>query len=277
MKRIFRRTSFKIFISVLALLIIGSAISALSHSSQSPLAAAVSVIFSPAQKLAAKTADAFSVLPFSFRSSTQLRAELEEVEAERDALRDQLVSYEELKRENALYKEFLQLKENHPDQKYVEASVVGRDSSDYVGSFTLNRGSSSGIKVQNPVIYGSNLVGTVVSVSPTSCTVNTLFNPDVNVSCYEIRTGTLGYVTTEVSLAKDGLCCMPNLPADTAVTEGGVVCTSGVGGVYPRDLVIGTIDDIVDATVDISAAANIRPAVDYGKITGVFVITEFTD
>lgn len=275
MLRFFKSTSFKIFALVLAALAAGSIFSALSRGEASPLTSAVSAVFSPAQRFASFISSKFSNLPISFRSSSYLAAEIEDLNGEIEALRNQLIDYEQSKRKLALYEEFLELKQENPDQKYCEASIVGRDAADYIGSFTLNKGSSSGISVQDPVIYGSNLVGVVSSVTPTQCTVNTILNPDVNVSCYEIRTAVLGYSTTSVELARDGFCKMPNLPASTAITQGGIVCTSGVGGVYPADLVIGTIDSVVDASVDISAAAIIKPAVEFDEITDVFVITEF--
>ena len=68
---------------------------------------------------------------------------------------------------------------------------------------------------------------------------------------------------------------MPNLESTTPVTIGGIICTSGVGGVYPANLVIGTVREIADATVDISAAAVIEPAANPDSVTGVFIITEF--
>ena len=68
---------------------------------------------------------------------------------------------------------------------------------------------------------------------------------------------------------------MPGLASSTAVTAGGIVCTSGVGGIYPRDLIIGTIVDVVDGTVDISASAIIKPSVEFTEITDVFIITSF--
>ena len=255
MLRFFKSTSFKIFALVLAALAAGSIFSALSRGEASPLTSAVSVVFSPAQRFASFISSKFSNLPISFRSSSYLAAEIEDLNGEIETLRNQLIDYEKSKRKLALYEEFLELKQENPDQKYCEAS--------------------SGISVQDPVIYGSNLVGVVASVTPTQCTVNTILNPDVNVSCYEIRTAVLGYSTTSVELARDGFCKMPNLPASTAITQGGIVCTSGVGGVYPADLVIGTIDSVVDASVDISAAAIIKPAVEFDEITDVFVVTEF--
>ena len=135
--------------------------------------------------------------------------------------------------------------------------------------------SISGISKDDPVIYGNYLVGVVESVTPTQCTVSTILNPDVNVSAYEVRTRDMGYVTSSVSLAREGHCQMPGLQASTAITTGGVVCTSGIGGVFPRDLIIGTVVDVVDATVDISASAIIKPGVDFNKLTDVFVITSF--
>ena len=144
-----------------------------------------------------------------------------------------------------------------------------------MSSFTLNKGSAHGINVNNPVIYGKYLVGVVASVTPTQCTVNTILNPKVNVSAYEVRTRDLGYVTSTVALAQEGHCHMPGLASSTAVTAGGIICTSGVGGIFPRDLIIGNIVDVVDGTVDISASAIIEPGIDFSEITDVFIITSF--
>ena len=118
-------------------------------------------------------------------------------------------------------------------------------------------------------------VGVVESVTPTQCTVSTILNPKVNVSAYEVRTRDMGFVTSTVALSKEGHCHMPGLSSSTAVTVGGIVCTSGVGGIFPRDLIIGNIVDVVDGTVDISASAIIEPGVDFSEITDVFIITDF--
>lgn len=275
MRRMFRKTAVKIFCIVLAALLAGSAIAAFSHNGSSPLTTVTGIVFTPAQRLAAAVARGLGALPFSFRSSSVLTRELDDLKAKNSDLQKQLVDYEKLKKQNDLYRNFLGLKEEHPDQTYCEAAVIGRDAADYICSFILNKGSAAGIAVQDPVIYGNHLVGKVIAVTPTQCTVQTLLDPNFNVSCSEIRTGTLGYVTTTVDLSARGLCQMPNLPGDTAITEGGTVCTSGVGNVFPADLIIGTITKIVDATVDISAAAVIEPGVDFSTLTGVFVITDF--
>ncbi|MBR3439734.1 MAG: rod shape-determining protein MreC, partial [Clostridia bacterium] len=173
------------------------------------------------------------------------------------------------------YEKFLEIKEKNPDYKFTAGTVIGRDSADTSGSFKLNCGSLDGVSVNDPVISGEYLIGVVSEVTPTTCVVLSVFDPQVNASAYEIRTGEMGYTDTTVKMASQNRIRFAGLTKETAIAEGGIVCTSGVGGVYPANLIIGTITEIDDATVDISAAAVIEPAADLKTVTGVFVITEF--
>ena len=275
MARFFKSTAFKIFAIVLAALIAGSVISVASRSGSSPLTKVTSVVFGPASRLASSVTSAIKGLPVSFRSSSYLKRENEKLQEEIDDLKEQIVDYEQVVHENQFYEEFLELKEEHSDYVFAKASIIGRDAADRFGTITLNIGSAKDISVNDPVIYGKYLVGVVSSVTPTQCTVKTLLNPSFNVSAYETRTREVSYVTTTVELADEGNCRMSNLAADTAVSDGGIVCTAGVGGIFPRDLIIGTVTDIVDSTVDISASAIIEPGVDYSQLTDVFIITSF--
>ncbi len=276
MNRFYKRTGFKIFAVVIAALLAGSVIAVASRSGSSPLTKATGVVFGPASRLSGAVVNNMKRLPVTFRSSSALKKENEELQAEIDSLREQLVDYEEAVYKNNFYKEFLELKEEHEDYEFAEAAIIGRDSADKFGTLTLNKGSLNGIAVNDPVIYGKYLVGVVASVTPTQCTVNTLLNPAVNVSAYESRTREVSYVTATVALAAEGHCILTNLSSQTAVTDGGIVCTAGVGGVYPADLIIGTVIDIVDATLDISAGAVLEPGVDFSQLTDVFILTDFS-
>jgi len=275
MIRFFKSTAFKIFAVVAAALIAGSLFAVASRGGSSPLNNVTGFIFGPVSRFSTYVAAQFKDLPISFRSSSALAAEIEALEDEVDSLMNQLVDYEQTKHMNEVYKAHLELKDEHSDFEFSEAAVIGRDADNQNGSFILNKGSLNGISVNDPVIYGEYLVGVVASVSATQCSVNTILNPEVNVSAYEVRTRDMGYTTSTVELARQGLCHMPGLASSTAVTAGGVVCTSGVGGIYPRDLIVGTITDVVDGTVDISASAIIQPGVDFAGLTDVFIITSF--
>ncbi len=275
MIRFLKSTAFKIFAVVAAALLAGSVFAFASRSGSSPLTSVTGVIFGPLSRLTSYVSAEISKLPISFKSSSALAVEIKDLEKKIDKLTEQLVDYEQIKHKNEFYQEFLGLKEEHSDYVFAEAAIIGRDAADNLGSFTLNKGSLNDISVNDPVIYGKYLVGVVASVTPTQCTVNTILNPKVNVSAYEVRTRDLGFVTSTVALAQEGHCHMPGLSSSTAVTAGGIICTSGVGGIFPRDLIIGTIVDVVDGTVDISASAVIQPGVDFSLMTDVFIITSF--
>ncbi len=275
MIRFLKSTAFKIFAVIAAALLAGSVFALASRSGSSPLTSVTSVVFGPLSRLSSYIASEFSNLPISFKSASTLAKEVEGLQKQIDSLTEQLVDYEEIKHKNDFYQEFLEIKEEHSDYVFAEAAIIGRDAANQFGSFTLNKGSANDISVNDPVIYGKYLVGVVASVTPTRCTVNTILNPKVNVSAYEIRTRDLGFVTSTLELAQNGYCQMPGLSASTAVTSGGIVCTSGVGGIFPRDLIVGKVVDIVDGTVDISASAIIEPGVNFDEITDVFIITSF--
>jgi len=253
----------------------GGAAAAAMHSGSPPANSVISTVFSPLQRASSFLAQKFSAFSINFKSSATLSKQVDELNKEIEDLQSQLVDYEQMKSQNALYKEFLELKESHKDYKFCEASVVGRDAANPLSAFVLNRGSNDGIAVNDPVIYGKYLVGVVTSVTLTQCTIKTILNPSVNTSAYEIRTRDLGFVTTTAAYAKNGLCTMPGLSNSTAVSPGGIVCTSGVGGIYPRDLIIGTVTKVEDSDTDISATAIIKPGADIASITDVFIITEF--
>lgn len=275
MSHFFKSTGFRIFCIIIAALIAGSVFAVASRTGTSPLNKITDTIFSPASRLASSIVSELKGLPISFRSSSKYKAEIEELNDEIDKLREQLVDYEDVANQNEFYKEFLELRDEHSDYKFAEAAIIGRDSTGTFSSFTLNKGKASGIKVNDPVIYGKYLVGVVTSVGETTCTVHTLLNPKFNVSAYEIRTREVSYVTTTVAYSKDGLCMMPGLPTSTAINIGSLVCTAGVGGKYPADLIIGTVTDIVDSAVDTSTTAVITPGVDFSQLTDLFIITSF--
>ncbi len=275
MRRFYKSTGFKIFIAVVATLLVGTITAAVSHNNTTLSTSATSAVFGPLQRLSSFIANGISDFSFNFKSSASLSAENEKLQEGLAELRQQLVDYEQAKQKLALYEEFLGVKEDNPKDQFVSASVIGRDPADKLFSFTLSKGSVHGVSVNDPVIFGKYLVGVVTSVMPTQCEVSTLLNPAVNVSAYEVRTRESGFVTTTLELSKKGLCKLPGLVGTTAVSPGGVVSTSGIGGIYPRDLIIGTVKEVVDDEANISSNAIIEPGVKIEKLEDVFILVSF--
>ena len=136
-------------------------------------------------------------------------------------------------------------------------------------------GSKDGVEVDDPVIYGEYVVGIVKKVNFSTCVVYTVLDPRVNVGAMESGTREFGYVCGDTALFKDGMCKLSGLDSSTSVVGGGIVCTSGAGGVFPDGLLIGEVVSVKDDDVSAGFYAQVKPFVDFSKLSDVFVITSF--
>ena len=272
MKRFWKNAAVRVFTAVLAMLAAGSLLSLALRGNTSPFTSAVGLLTSPLQGLCASLAGYAKDFAAYFRSSAALQEKLAEQQAQLDSLRERLVGYDDAKQKLSTYEKFLELKTENPDFKFAEASIIGLDTAGQFGTFTLGRGSASGIKVLDPVLYGKYLVGVVAKVELTTCTVETILNPHVNVAVYETATGEIGVANTTAQFSRQGLCAVPQLPRTTAVIPGAIICTSGRGGIYPKDLILGTVTDVIDDDQNVSAIAVVQPAADFAALRDVFVL-----
>lgn len=277
MKNFFKSIKFKVIMCVFSALLLGIFLAAFTSDAVSPFTSAAGIIYEPVQKAATFIAEKTADWKSSFVSSSVYKQQIEELESEAVILGEQLVDYERTKQKLAAYEEFLKVREDNPDYEFCAASVVTRNTADVYDSFTLDKGSADGISADDPVIYGNNLVGVVKEVGRTTCVVKTILDPTLNISVYEIKSRENGYSNTTAALSYDGLCKMSGLSKETAVAPGGIVCTSGLGGIFPRDLTVGTVTAMKSAETDISIYAIIEPAVDVRTLNDVFVITSFAE
>ncbi len=275
MRNIFRSTSFKVLLAVLVMLFAGIIAGAVLKDSASPMTSVVSTVFSPLSKACSYVADKFQNVKGGFISSRTYMEREEELEKELAEYQSKLVDYEKLKKQVEAYEKFLGVKEQHPDFKFASGTVIGRDSADMFGSFQLNCGKADGVEVGDPVISGEYLIGLVQEVNPTSCVVISVTDPKLSAAAYEIRTGETGYTKTTAKLGTKGLLKLSGLSRETAVAEGGIVCTSGVGGIFPRGLIIGKVTSLQKEEGDISYYAEVKPEIEIAQVQEAFVIIDF--
>ena len=275
MRNFLRSTSFKILLTVAVVLLAGAIAAAALASGTSPLTSAVGTVFSPLSDAAAYISEKFDNFKGGFISSRSYMDRVEELEEQVADYQSKLVDYEKLQKQVEAYEKFLGVKEKNPDFQFVAGTVIGRDAADVFGSFVLNCGSADGVVVGDPVISGEYLIGIVNETSPTSCTVLSVCDPKFSAAAYEIRTGEAGYTQTTTKLGVQGVLKLSGLERDTAVAEGGIVCTSGVGGVFPRGLIIGTVTTVQKEEGDISYYAEVKPEIEISEVQDAFVITDF--
>ncbi len=275
MRRFFHSKRFKVLLGILAALIVGIIIAAASHGGASPSSSLLGTIFSPIQRLSAYVSEKIGDFTGGFISANTYAKEIDELKKQIADYQKKLVDYDQMKRQISSYESVLGVKESHQDWEMTPATIIARDSADLFYSFTLNKGSSDGIEVNDPVISGQYLVGRVERVWSTGCTVKTILDPSVNVSAEESNTNEQGVLSTDIALSREGKCRLTGLERTTVVSKGGIVQTSGAGEFFPQGILIGTVEDVKNNTYDISAYAVVKPGIDIGAVHDVFIITAF--
>lgn len=275
MKELFKSRRFKVIAGVIALLLAGALICAANGRGETAQSGIIGTIFSPANWLATKISDGITYVFGEATGNAEYLERIDELENQVGSLQDQLADYENLQKQNQLYKDALELKEENPDYTFVEAKAISRDAADIFGSYTINKGTASGIKEGDAVLYGSYIVGIIDRAYPTYSVVKTILDPDFSVSAYEIVSGEISYVTGRAELAAGGRCILANLDSSTAVTYGSIIATAGISGRIPEGLIIGTVEEIEEDTASVASYAVIKPGVDVNNISECLVLTGY--
>ncbi len=273
MKEFFKSSRFKLVSAIIALLLVGALICAANGRGETAQSSVIGVVFTPANWVASKISDGISYVFGEASGNKEYLDKIDELEKQVGSLQSQLEDYENLKKQNALYKDALELKEENPEYNFVEATVTARDAADIFSSYTINKGSTAGIKEGDAVVYGNYIVGIISKSYPTYSVVKTILDPDFSVSAYEIVSGEISYVTGDAALAQKGKCKFSNLDSSTAVTYGSIVSTAGISGRIPEGLIIGTVEEIDQEKTSIASYAVIEPGVNVTNISNCLVLT----
>ena len=275
MRDYFRSRRFIAVVCVIAALLAGVIAGAVTSSRSSPVSNVADIVYSPAQKLAQKLSEALRSFRSNFNSSATIAEELSEQVSRNDVLQRQLADYDRLRQQMDSYEAILGVAENHPDYVFMPATVITSDRTASVYTLTIDKGSLDGVEKNDPVVSGDAVVGAVLRVNSTTSVVRTILDTSLNISAYEIRTRENGYVNTTTELSASGGIRFSGLTRETAVTPGGTVMTSGLGGIFPRDLRLGVVTEVRSSDTDVSVVAELTPAADVNSVSNVFVITAF--
>ncbi len=275
MKGFWKSLGFKVLAGV-ALFLMGIMIYAASTGGFATIPATITgAIITPIQSALAAVSNGVSSFFSGLTSGSQLQRQIEEQNQVINELRQQLAEYDEMKRQNELYKQFLELKETNPDYQFADGRVIAIDPSEKYGNFTIDVGSLGGVSPDDPVITPAGLVGVVYEVGPNWAKVRTILDPSTQVSAYIGRNRDSCISGGSASLAQDGLFRLDLLPRETGTAVGDYAVTSGVGGIYPAGLLLGEIQEISPAADNLSVYAVVKPYVDVHNVSSVFVITSF--
>ncbi len=274
MRFFFRSKQFRIILTVFLSIVLLSGIFAFAGSRIAPQANIAGTIAAPFQSLATKVSNALSDFISAYTDGNKLMLENAELKGEINKLREQIADYNDVAAQNEFYKDYLGIKESHPDFQFASATLIARDTEDPYGGFVINQGSMSGISAYDPVITDGGLVGYITEVGLTTAKVTTLLSPELTSGALDNRTGDSGIVIGNSELAKDGMCRFSNLSRSCSVAIGDYVVTSGEG-IFPSGLLIGQIESVGSDSYNTSIYADIKPFASLSEIRNVMVITAF--
>lgn len=205
------------------------------------------------------------------RDVASLRQRNIELEGEVSSLQTQIIELQQQINESKVLYALLDFARENPENQYIASSVIGRDPSPFLHYIIIDHGSDRGIKFGMPVVTQNGLVGTVDAVTSGASRVQLINDPAsvVNVRLESTNTEVImeGSVTGDIHLNM--------IPQDFIIPTGEVVLTSGLGGKYPPNILVGQVSGMRQLTNELFQSANVQPVVDFTNLSVVLVITNF--
>ena len=206
-----------------------------------------------------------------FSDITTLKEENEKLKEKNSELEKSLRDKEIIKSENETLKEYVNLKDKYTEYSTVPAYIINKDTSNYSDILVINVGANDGIKVDMAVIANEGLVGHVISVTDSTAKVQTLLDTASAVS--SVVGSSRDNIIVRGTLDNKKMLKATYIPTSASLLEGDKIETSGLGGIYPKGIIIGTIKEINNTKNLTNRYAMVEPAVNFNKIETVLVIT----
>jgi rod shape-determining protein MreC len=273
LSRLFKSKVFILLIITIFLIAI-MGISANNNRSIQWLKDIISVPLSPLQ-------NAFSFLGKKIDSGLTFFNDVKEIKRENEELK---LTVAELQRENRELigyrdkiielREALSLKDQFNEYDIIGANVIAKDPGNWFNIFKIDVGKKDTVLVDMPVITSEKgLVGRIIDVDTTSSKVISIIDEDSVVSGRLSKPGG-GYVIIrgDLTMKDKGYCRMDYIPLDADVVVGDIVETSGLGGLYPKGLLVGKVIEVKKSTSEMSRYAIVKPEVDFKKLEEVFIL-----
>lgn len=237
-----------------------------------PIRDALSRVISPVQFAVQRLSRPASHALSRIESKASLYAENESLRQENAALRSEIVRLREAQIENESLRSLLSFKSTVPTFQLLSAEVIGHDPDNLIQSLIVDRGALDGIELGMPVLDAEGLVGRISEVSAGSSRVMLITDPSSSVSAQIQRSRATGMIQ---GLSGRGLV-MQYLPQESSVEPGDMVLTSGLGGNFPKRLVLGQVVEVTHRDVAMFQQAVVAPAVNIRSLEAVMVLLNFT-
>ena len=200
-----------------------------------------------------------------------LRQENAALEQENASLQTRVIELEEQLREAEVYYALLDFARSRPENQYIAASVIGRDPSPFMDYIILDHGSNDGIRSGMPVVTEKGLVGRIDAVTANACRVQLISSVDFSANVQTQETEAEGVVRGSIT----GDLTLELVSQDMTLLPGDLVLTSGLGGNFPGDVLVGEIGTITKQENALFQSSTLQSTVDFRTLEVVLVIRNF--
>lgn len=214
--------------------------------------------------------DTVSHIMFVYDENKKLKSEIAQ-------LREQNLQQNELVSENQRLKSLLQYKDTAKNFDLVVGTVIARDPATWANNVVINLGTNDGVKKGMPVVTPDGLVGSIIESYGNYSIVELITDPRVAVGALIQRSDSRITGIVKGDIGKQTDVHMGNIPRSADVQEDDQVITSGLGGVYPKGIYIGTVEDVQNESGGLLKYAVVKPAVDFLKLEDIAVIVNSHD
>lgn len=256
-------------------LLVGSAILLTILDSTGTLTGVLGFVRDPLTYISSWTTERTDTLAEVAAGPRNLNAALKEIEAlqlENNALRKENAQLIEEVSESRIIRDLFDRAAETPQYRRITANVIGSDTNPALQSILLDKGFDAGVRVGMPVEASQGLVGQVYRVTNNASMVALLTE---TASAIPVRLGT----TRATGMLRGGgrgvLPTIDWIDMQYEVEVGELVMTSGLGGKFPENLIIGRVIDVERNEAELFQRAVVQPAVDFSSVEIVFVVTEF--
>ncbi|MCL4395026.1 MAG: rod shape-determining protein MreC [Chloroflexi bacterium] len=221
-----------------------------------------------------------------FGDVNAMRQRIDELQAQVNELAIDRVQVTELQKENATLREQLGYKQSNPDFDLVgaavlqrnpdQANVIGQDPTNLVQYVVVDQGSADGVKEGMPVATPQGLVGRVTEVGTHWSKVLLITDPSSSVNGVVQSTRATGIVEGQIGNLVSKDLVIKYVPQGDAIKVGDLILTSGLGGTFPKRIVIGQVTEVRKQDIELFQEATIHPTVDFTRLEFVLILKKFT-
>ena len=231
---------------------------------------ALGFVITPVQELTTNVGNWFGSKIDWVRNKDNLAAENEQLKEQIALLETENKRLRRYGTENQRLSELLKISQKYADYNTIPAYVINRDVSNFSSDLVINVGENDGVAVNMTVIADKGLVGHIISTTPTTAKVQVIVDAASTVSC-NIST-TEESIICKGTLENSQILRASYIPTGAELIQGDNVYTSGLGEIFRKGILIGTIEEIITTRNVTDRYATIKPAVDFSTVDTVLVI-----